>query len=178
MVPNSLGPAELLMHYGTSDQKKKLLPRLASGQEIPCFGLTEPSAGSDASSILSYGEVFKSSSGDPMIRLNWNKRWITLAAVSTTIGLAFNLRDPENILGQGENPGITCALVPASIPGVVIGHRHDPLGVPFYNCPTQGKDVEIALDCIVGGVEGVGRGWDMLMDCLGAGRGILCHLRV
>lgn len=172
MVPNSLGPAELLMHYGTDEQKKKLLPKLAIGEEVPCFGLTEPTAGSDAGSVLSYGELFKGADGQLMIRLNWNKRWITLAAISTTIGLAFQLRDPENILGKGLNLGITCALIPAKTPGVVIGHRHDPLGVPFYNCPTQGNNVEVSIDTVVGGLEGVGKGWGMLMECLGAGRGI------
>ncbi len=173
MVPNSLGPAELLMHYGTDAQKKNLLPKLAIGDEVPCFGLTEPTAGSDAGSVLSYGELFKGPNGQLMIRLNWNKRWITLAAISTTIGLAFQLRDPENILGKGLNLGITCALIPSKTPGVVIGNRHDPLGVPFYNCPTQGNNVEISLeDAVVGGIDGIGKGWDMLMDCLGAGRGI------
>ena len=172
MVPNSLGPAELLMHYGTDEQKKTLLPKLANGEEIPCFGLTEPSAGSDAGSILSYGELFKGADGKLMVKLNWNKRWITLASISTTIGLAIQLRDPQNLLGRGLNLGITCILVPAKTPGVVIGNRHDPLGVPFYNCPTQGNDVEVSVDRIVGGEAGIGKGWDMLMDCLGAGRGI------
>lgn len=172
MVPNSLGPAELLMHYGTPEQKKNILPKLATGEEVPCFGLTEPSAGSDAGSVLSYGELFKGPDGKLMIRLNWNKRWITLAAISTTIGLAFQLRDPENLLGKGTNLGITCGLIPASTPGVVIGNRHDPLGVPFYNCPTQGNNVEVSIDTVVGGEEGIGHGWDMLMDLLGAGRGI------
>lgn len=172
MVPNSLGPAELLMHYGTDEQKKNLLPKLATGEEVPCFGLTEPSAGSDAGSILSTGVLFKNAQGQMMIRMNWNKRWITLAAISTTIGVAFNLKDPENFLGKGEDLGITCALVPRATPGVVVGHRHDPLGVPFYNCPTLGNDVEVPVDAIVGGIGGAGRGWAMLMDCLGAGRGI------
>ncbi|MBK9322317.1 MAG: acyl-CoA dehydrogenase [Bdellovibrionaceae bacterium] len=172
MVPNSLGPAELLVHYGTEEQKKYYLPRLASGEEIPCFGLTEPTAGSDAGSIISNGVVFKGADGKIYIRLNWNKRWITLAAISTVIGLAFRLRDPENILGLGEDIGITCALVPSKTPGVVIGRRHDPLGTPFYNCPTQGKDVVVPLDAVVGGIEGCGKGWLMLTECLAAGRGI------
>ncbi len=172
MVPNSLGPAELLMHYGTDLQKKSLLPKLASGEEVPCFGLTEPSAGSDAGSILSHGILFKGPDGKLMVRLNWNKRWITLASISTTIGLAYQLKDPDNILGRGVNLGITCGLVPAKTPGVVVGNRHDPLGVPFYNCPTQGNNVEVSIDTIVGGEAGIGKGWDMLMDCLGAGRGI------
>jgi len=172
MVPNSLGPAELLIHYGTDEQKKYLLPRLARGEEMPCFGLTEPLAGSDAGSITSSGVLFKGADGKLMIRLNWNKRWITLASISTIIGLAFKLRDPENLLGKGEDVGITCALIPATTPGVVIGRRHDPLTIPFHNCPTQGKDVVIPVDMVVGGTDGCGHGWHMLMDCLSAGRGI------
>lgn len=172
MVPNSLGPAELLIHYGTEEQKKYYLPRLAVGQEIPCFGLTEPGAGSDAGAIISSGVVFKGPDGKLQMKLNWNKRWITLAAVSTVVGLAFRLRDPENLLGRGEDLGITCALIPANTPGVVLGRRHDPLHVPFYNCPTQGKDVVLPLDAIVGGAEYAGKGWAMLMECLAAGRGI------
>ena len=172
MVPNSLGPAELLVHYGTEEQKKYYLPRLADGREIPCFGLTEPGAGSDAGAISSYGEVFKGDDGKLYMRLNWNKRYITLAAVATTIGLAFKLRDPQNLLGKGADLGITCALIPSNTPGVVLGRRHDPLGVPFYNCPTQGKDVVVPIDAIVGGADGAGKGWGMLMECLAAGRGI------
>lgn len=173
MVPNSLGPAELLVHYGTEEQKKYWLPRLARGEEIPCFGLTEPTAGSDAGSITSSGVVFKGQDGKLYIRLNWNKRWITLAAVSTVIGLAFRLRDPENLLGLGkEDIGITAALIPSNTPGVVIGRRHDPLSVPFHNCPTQGKDVVVPLDAIVGGLSGAGKGWLMVTECLAAGRGI------
>jgi acyl-CoA dehydrogenase len=173
MVPNSLGPAELLLHYGTQDQKKRLLPKLAVGEEIPCFGLTEPNAGSDAGSITSYGVLFKGEDGKLKLRIDWNKRWITLAAISTTIGLAIQVKDPDGLLGDEEDLGITCVLVPSKTPGVVIGHRHDPLGVPFYNCPTQGKDVVVDVeDCVVGGQNGLGKGWGMLMDCLGAGRGI------
>lgn len=174
MVPNSLGPAELINHYGTDDQKNNLLPKLATGEELPCFGLTEPYAGSDAGAITSEGVVFKGEDGRLKIKINWNKRWITLAAVSTTIGLAFKVRDPENLLGEGKKDmGITCALIPASAPGVIKGHRHDPLGCPFYNCPTQGNDVVVDLEeCVVGGQAGVGKGWGMLMECLGAGRGI------
>ena len=172
MVPNSLGPAELLIHYGTEEQRKSYLPKLAIGEEIPCFALTEPTAGSDAGSITASGTVFKGPDGKLYIKLNWNKRWITLAAISTTLGLAFRLRDPENLLGRGEDVGITCALVPAKAPGVVLGRRHDPLGVPFYNCPTQGKDVVVSIDQVVGGVEGCGKGWKMLMECLAAGRGV------
>ncbi|MDO8519599.1 MAG: acyl-CoA dehydrogenase, partial [Deltaproteobacteria bacterium] len=172
MVPNSLGPAELLIHYGTEDQKKYYLPRLATGQEIPCFALTEPHAGSDAGSLTSSGVLFKGPDGKLYMKLNWNKRWITLAAISTVLGLAFRLRDPENILGKGEDVGITCALIPSNTKGVVLGRRHDALSVPFYNCPTQGHDVVVSIDCIVGGIEGAGRGWKMLMECLAAGRGI------
>jgi len=172
MVPNSLGPAELLIHYGTEEQKKHYLPRLARGEDIPCFGLTEPTAGSDAGAIQAEGILFKGNDGKLHVRLNWNKRWITLAAISTVIGLAFRLKDPENLLGHGEDVGITCALIPANTPGVVIGRRHDPLSVPFYNCPTQGKNVVVSVDAIVGGLNGAGKGWKMLMECLAAGRGI------
>ncbi len=173
MVPNSLGPAELLHNYGTEAQKKKYLPRLATGDEIPCFALTEPNAGSDAGSISSSATVFKGEDGRLYMKMNWNKRWITLAAISTLLGVAFRLRDPENLLGLGEDVGITCALIPTNTPGVVVGERHDPLGVPFYNCPTHGNDVVVAIeDAVVGGIEGCGKGWGMLMDCLTAGRGI------
>jgi len=140
---------------------------------LPCFGLTEPLAGSDAGSVTSSGVVFKDTNGKLSIRLNWNKRWITLASVATVIGLAFRLRDPENLLGKGEDLGITCALVPSNLPGVINNRRHDPLSVPFHNCPTQGKDVVVSLeDAVVGGVEGCGQGWSMLMECLAAGRGV------
>ena len=173
MVPNSLGPAELLHNYGTPEQKKKYMAKLACGEEIPCFALTEPHAGSDAGSIQSHGEVFKREDGKLYIRLNWNKRWITLASISTLLGVAFRLRDPENLLGKGEDVGITCALIPTKTKGVVANERHDPLGVPFYNCPTQGHNVEVELEeVVVGGLEGCGQGWSMLMDCLTAGRGI------
>ncbi len=173
MVPNSLGPAELLIHYGTESQKKYWLPRLASGQEIPCFGLTEPLAGSDAGSITSSGVVFRGEDGKLKIKLNWNKRWITLAGISTVIGLAFRLRDPDNLLGRGEDIGITCGLIPSNSKGVDISRRHDPLTIPFHNCPTQGVDVVVDLEeSVVGGLSGVGNGWSMLMECLAAGRGI------
>ncbi len=173
MVPNSLGPAELLIHYGTEAQKKHWLPRLANGSEIPCFGLTEPTAGSDAGSITSSGVVFKNAEGKLAVRLNWNKRWITLASISTVIGLAFRLRDPDKLLGDVEDLGITCALIPSKTAGVEIGRRHDPLTIPFHNCPTTGKDVEVILeDAVVGGRGGVGQGWTMLMECLAAGRGV------
>lgn len=173
MVPNSLGPAELLIHYGTEAQRKKYLPKLAVGEDIPCFALTEPVAGSDAGAIQADGVLFKGVDGKIYIRLNWNKRYITLAAISTVLGLAFKLRDPDNLLGRGPDLGITCALIPSNTQGVVLGRRHDPLGVPFYNCPTQGKDVVVlAEDAIIGGVAGAGHGWKMLMECLAAGRGI------
>lgn len=173
MVPNSLGPAELLNHYGTEEQRQRYLPRLADGTEIPCFGLTEPMAGSDAGSITSVGVLFKDKDGRIKIRLNWRKRWITLASISTLIGLAFQLRDPENLLGQGEDLGITCALIPSNLPGITLGLRHDPLGVPFHNCPMEGKDVVVdAEECIIGGTVNAGKGWSMLMESLGAGRGI------
>lgn len=172
MVPNSLGPAELLIHYGTEEQKSYYLPRLAKGEEIPCFALTEPNAGSDAGAISASGEVFRGDDGKLYLRLNWNKRYITLAAISTVIGLAFRLKDPNNLLGKGENPGITCALVPSNKEGVKLDHRHDPMGVPFWNCPTEGQDVVVPIDAIIGGVDGVGKGWRMLMESLAAGRGI------
>ncbi|MEX0646756.1 MAG: acyl-CoA dehydrogenase [Balneolaceae bacterium] len=172
MVPNSLGPAELLMHYGTEEQKNHYLSGLATGEEIPCFALTEPNAGSDAGAMQSYGEVFKGEDGKLFLKLNWDKRYITLAAISTVIGLAFKLRDPENLLGKGENPGITAALIPSNSEGVELGKRHDPLGVPFYNCPTRGKDVIVPVDAIIGGLDGAGNGWRMLMESLAVGRGI------
>ncbi len=172
MVPNSLGPAELLMHYGTQKQKDHYLPKLATGEEMPCFALTEPSAGSDAGGMTSHGEVFKGEDGELYLKLNWNKRYITLAAISTVIGLAFKLRDPENLLGKGEELGITCALIPSSTKGVELGKRHDPLGVPFYNCPTHGRDVIVPIDAIIGDKEGAGNGWRMLMESLAVGRGI------
>ncbi len=173
MVPNSLGPAELLVHYGTDEQKKKYLPNLANGKEVPCFGLTEPQAGSDAGALVSEGVLFKGGDGRLKIRLNWRKRWITLASISTLIGLAFRLRDPENLLGKGEDLGITCALIPSNTQGVVLGRRHDPLGVPFHNCPMEGRNVEVdAEEAIIGGLARAGQGWGMLMESLGAGRGI------
>lgn len=172
MVPNSLGPAELLMHYGTQKQKDYYLPRLAAGVEMPCFALTEPNAGSDAGGMTSHGEVFKGEDDQLYLRLNWNKRYITLAAISTVLGLAFKLRDPDNLLGKGEDLGITCALIPSDTDGVILGQRHDPLGVPFYNCPTYGEDVVVPIDAIIGGKEGAGNGWRMLMESLAVGRGI------
>ena len=171
-VTNSLGPAELLIRYGTDEQKDYYLPRLARAEEIPCFALTEPGAGSDAGSMTSHGTVFRDADGELRLRLTWNKRYITLAPVSTLLGLAFQLRDPENLLGKGTAPGITCALIPTDTPGVDVSQRHDPLGPPFHNGPTVGTDVVVGIDAIIGGVDGAGRGWQMLMECLAAGRGI------
>ena len=171
MVPNSLGPAELLIHYGTKEQKEYYLPRLANGTEIPCFALTEPTAGSDAGSIKAKGVIFKKGD-DLFIRLNFEKRYITLAAISTVLGLAFKLYDPEKILGDKEDLGITCALVPSDTKGITLGRRHNPMGVPFYNCPINGDNVEIPISNVIGDKAGVGQGWKMLMECLAAGRGI------
>ncbi|MFN0057020.1 MAG: acyl-CoA dehydrogenase [Planctomycetota bacterium] len=175
MVPNSLGPAELLLHYGTDAQKQHYLPRLARGEEVPCFALTEPGAGSDAASMTSRGIVCRGRFADAEVlgmRLTWNKRYITLAPVATVLGLAFKLADPEHLLGEVDELGITCALIPTSVPGVEIGRRHDPLGVPFMNGPTTGHDVFVPLDFIIGGPAMAGKGWLMLMQCLAAGRGI------
>ena len=173
MVPNSLGPAELLAHFGTDTQKDHWLPKLASGEAIPSFALTEPGAGSDAGAISSRGVVFKGDDGELYLRLNWRKRYITLAAISDVLGLAFKLEDPDELLGKGQKLGITCALVPTDVEGVVLGQRHDPLGVPFWNCPTEGHDVVVKLeDAVIGGSAGAGRGWRMLMQSLAAGRGI------
>ncbi|HEU4335648.1 MAG TPA: acyl-CoA dehydrogenase [Candidatus Eisenbacteria bacterium] len=175
MIPNSLGPAELLLHYGTDEQKRHYLPRLARGEEIPAFALTEPEAGSDATSQKSEGIVCKGMfEGREVIgmRLNWSKRYITLAPYATVLGLAFRLRDPDKLLGGKEDLGITCALLPTSLPGVEVGLRHDPLGVPFLNGPTIGKDVFAPIDFIFGGPKNAGMGWRMLMETLAAGRGI------
>ncbi|MBI2354046.1 MAG: acyl-CoA dehydrogenase [Deltaproteobacteria bacterium] len=175
MVPNSLGPAELLLRYGTQAQKDHYLPRLARGDEIPCFALTGPEAGSDAASIPDTGIVCRGEfEGREVvgIRLNWEKRYITLGPVATLIGLAFRLRDPERLLGGREEPGITLALVPAAAPGITIGSRHMPLDLPFQNGPNRGRDVFIPLDRIIGGAAGAGQGWRMLMESLSVGRSI------
>jgi acyl-CoA dehydrogenase len=175
MVPNSLGPAELLLHYGTDEQKNHYLPRLAKGQEIPCFALTSPEAGSDAASIPDFGVVCKGTwQGKETLgmRLTWDKRYITLGPVATLLGLAFRLYDPENLLGDKEDLGITCALIPTSTPGVNIGRRHLPLNGAFQNGPNWGKDVFVPIDWIIGGREFAGKGWMMLMNCLAAGRSI------
>jgi len=174
-VPNSLGPAELLLHYGTEDQRNHFLPRLAKGDEIPCFALTSPTAGSDAASMSDSGVVCRGlHEGKEVLglRLNWNKRYITLAPVATLLGLAFKVRDPDGLLGSNRNLGITCALVPTDTPGVEIGNRHLPLGAAFMNGPTRGKDVFIPLDWVIGGRERIGQGWGMLMQSLAAGRAI------
>lgn len=174
-VPNSLGPAELLLHYGTEEQKNYYLPKLACGEEIPCFALTSPDAGSDAGAMTDYGIVcWGMYEGKKIlgIQLNWNKRYITLAPIATVIGLAFKLYDPDHLLGQHEDIGITCALIPRQTKGVTIGRRHFPLNTPFQNGPTQGKNVFIPLDWIIGGEKEAGRGWHMLMECLAAGRAI------
>ncbi|NOH66460.1 acyl-CoA dehydrogenase FadE [Vibrio rotiferianus] len=174
-VPNSLGPGELLQHYGTEEQKNHYLPRLAEGKEIPCFALTSPEAGSDAGSIPDYGVVCKGEwQGEEVLgmRLTWNKRYITLAPVATVLGLAFKLRDPEGLLGDKEDLGITCALIPTDLKGVEIGNRHFPLNVPFQNGPTRGKDIFVPMDFIIGGEKMAGQGWRMLVECLSVGRGI------
>ena len=175
MVPNSLGPAELLLHYGTEAQKRHYLPRLAKGEEIPCFALTGPEAGSDAAATQSVGIVSRGIfEGEEVLgmRLEWRKRYITLGPVATVIGLAFRLRDPDGLLGDRDDLGITCALIPADLPGIEIGARHDPLGVPFQNGPNTGDDVFVPLDFIIGGRENAGQGWRMLMESLAAGRSI------
>jgi acyl-CoA dehydrogenase len=175
MVPNSLGPAELLLHYGTEEQKNYYLPRLAKGQENPCFALTSPEAGSDAASIPDFGVVCKGQwQGKDVLgmRLTWDKRYITLGPVSTLLGLAFRLYDPEHLLGGQEDLGITCALIPTTTPGVNIGRRHLPLNGAFQNGPNSGKDVFVPLDWIIGGREYAGKGWMMLMNSLAAGRSI------
>lgn len=174
-VPNSLGPGELLQHYGTNDQKDYYLPRLAEGKEIPCFALTSPEAGSDAGSIPDFGVVCKGEwEGKEVLgmRLTWNKRYITLAPVATVLGLAFKLRDPEGLLGDQQEIGITCALIPTHLKGVDIGNRHFPLNVPFQNGPTRANELFVPLDFIIGGPKMAGQGWRMLVECLSVGRGI------
>jgi len=176
MVPNSLGPAELLLHYGTKEQKDHYLPRLAKGLEMPCFALTSPEAGSDAGGIPDFGIVCKGEwqgKSDVLgIRLTWEKRYITLGPIATLLGLAFRLYDPDHLLGNEDDVGITLALVPTDTPGVHIGRRHRAMTATFMNGPNWGKDVFIPMDCIIGGVDQVGQGWKMLMNCLAAGRSI------
>ncbi|MEW6984431.1 acyl-CoA dehydrogenase FadE [Colwelliaceae bacterium 6471] len=174
-VPNSLGPGELLQHYGTQEQQDYYLPRLAKGEEIPCFALTSPEAGSDAGSIPDVGVICKGDfNGEEVLgmRLTWNKRYITLAPIATVLGLAFKLQDPDKLLGDKEELGITCALIPTDTAGVITGRRHFPLNVPFQNGPTQGEDVFVPLDYIIGGPAMAGQGWRMLVECLSVGRAI------
>lgn len=174
-VPNSLGPGELLQHYGTQQQKEYYLPRLAQGKEIPCFALTSPEAGSDAGAIPDYGVVcYGQWQGEKVLgmRLTWNKRYITLAPVATVLGLAFKLRDPDGLLGETHDLGITCALIPTHLEGIEIGNRHSPLNVPFQNGPTRANELFVPIDYIIGGQKMAGQGWRMLVECLSVGRGI------
>jgi acyl-CoA dehydrogenase len=175
-VPNSLGPAELLLHYGTEEQRERWLPGLANGDEVPCFALTSPRVGSDATAITDTGVVCRGEyEGEEVIgmRLNWDKRYITLAPVATVLGLAFKLYDPDHLIGDQEEYGITAALIPASLPGIEIGRRHFPINIPFQNGPTRGKDVFVPLDSIIGGKEMAGLGWRMLVQQLTVGRSIV-----
>ncbi len=174
-VPNSLGPGELLQHYGTKEQQDYYLPRLVKGDEIPCFALTSPEAGSDAGAIPDFGIVCKGEfNGKEVLgmKLTWDKRYITLAPVATVLGLAFKMYDPDGLLGEEEDLGITCALIPTDLDGVVTGRRHFPLNVPFQNGPTQGEEVFVPLDFIIGGPKMAGQGWRMLVECLSVGRAI------
>ena len=175
MVPNSLGPAELLLHYGTDEQRNHYLPRLACGDDIPCFALTGPLAGSDAGAMPDTGVICKGEwEGKETLglRLNWEKRYITLGPVATLLGLAFKAHDPDHLLGEEEDLGISLALIPTDTPGVEIGRRHLPLGAAFMNGPNSGKDVFIPLEFLIGGQEMLGKGWMMLMNCLSVGRSI------
>lgn len=174
-VPNSLGPAELLLHYGTLEQKQYYLPRLAKGLELPCFALTGPDAGSDAGAMTDYGVVCRDQwQGEDTlgIRLNWNKRYITLAPIATVLGLAFKLMDPDHLLSAQTERGICCALIPTTLSGITIGRRHNPLNIGFQNGPTQGHDVFIPLSYLIGGESMIGQGWRMLVECLAVGRAI------
>ncbi|MDO0944939.1 acyl-CoA dehydrogenase [Chromohalobacter israelensis] len=172
-VPNSLGPGELLLKYGTEEQKNHYLPRLADGREIPCFGLTGPRAGSDATSLPDVGIVCRGQhNGQEVLglKLTFEKRWITLAPIATVVGLAFRMFDPDGLLGDTSDLGITCALIPRDTPGMDIGRRHHPIGSPFMNGPIRGKDVFIPLEWIIGGPDMAGQGWRMLVECLSVGR--------
>jgi acyl-CoA dehydrogenase len=175
-VPNSLGPAELLLHYGTDEQKQRWLPGLASGAEVPCFALTSPRVGSDATAIVDTGVVCRGSfEGKEIvgIRLNWEKRYITLAPIATVLGLAFKLYDPDHLIGERDEYGITAALIPTRLPGIEIGRRHFPINIPFQNGPTRGRDVFVPLDSIIGGPKMAGHGWRMLVQQLAVGRSIV-----
>jgi acyl-CoA dehydrogenase len=175
-VPNSLGPAELLLHYGTDEQKQRWLPRLASGEEVPCFALTSPRVGSDATALVDSGVVCRGTwEGNETlgIRLNWDKRYITLAPIATVLGLAFKLYDPEHLIGEADSYGITAALIPTHLPGIEIGRRHFPINIPFQNGPTRGRDVFVPLDAIIGGTKMAGQGWRMLVQQLAVGRSIV-----
>lgn len=172
VIPNSLGAAELLKHYGTDAQKAHYLPKLADGTYLPCFGLTEPTAGSDAASILARGVLFKNAEGKLQIKLNFRKRYITLAPVANLISVAFKLQDPDNLLGKGADVGITVALVHRGTPGLEMGKHHQPIGEAFYNGPLVGKDVVVDADEIIGGLEYAGQGWRMLMEQLAGGRAV------
>src|SRR6476469_2809703 len=175
MVPNSLGPGELLMRFGTEDQQRQWLPRRADGRDIPCFGLTSPEAGSDAAAMTDTGIICKGNfEGREVLglRLNWHKRYITLGPVATLLGLAFKAFDPDHLVGEKEELGITVALIPTHLPGVEIGRRHLPAMQVFQNGPNRGHDVFIPMDYIIGGQERLGQGWKMLMTALAAGRGI------
>jgi acyl-CoA dehydrogenase len=172
-VPNSLGPGELLLHYGTEEQKDHYLPRLARGEEVPCFALTGPRAGSDAASIPDTGVVCRGVwQGQEIVglKLTFSKRYITLAPIATVIGLAFRLYDPEGLIGEQSDRGITCALIPRDVAGVQIGRRHLPLNIPFQNGPIHGRDVFVPLECIIGGPKMIGQGWRMLVEQLSVGR--------
>jgi acyl-CoA dehydrogenase len=175
MVPNSLGPGELLIHYGTEQQKSYYLPRLAKGEEIPCFALTGIHSGSDATNMSDIGVISRGQfEGKDIlgVKLSWDKRYITLAPVATLLGLAVRLSDPNRLLGDSPDLGITLFLLPTQTPGVKIGRRHNPLNVPFMNGPTSGKEVFVPLDYIIGGPNYIGKGWRMLVECLSVGRGI------
>lgn len=175
MVPNSLGPGELLMHYGTDEQKKHYLPRLAGGDEIPCFALTSPIAGSDAGAIPDKGIVCKGEwDGQEVmgLKVTWNKRYITLAPVATLIGLAIKVYDPDHLLGEQDDIGVTCVLVPRDTDGVNAGTRHLPMNTVFMNGPTWGTEVFIPMDQVIGGQDMLGKGWTMLLECLSIGRSI------
>lgn len=170
VIPNSLGAAELIKHYGTQAQKDHYLPKLARGEYVPCFGLTEPTAGSDAASIKAEGRVFRDADGATKIRLNFRKRYITLAPIANLATIACRLHDPEQLLGKGEDVGITCVLLHQGTPGFSNGDHHEPIGDPFYNGPLIGKDVVVPVDNIIGGVAYAGQGWRMLMEQLAGGR--------